>query len=95
MTAINRGFFISAVISAVLVVVAAFVSCPRTVAELRRGLRHGGTSCDCRAETVQPALIAIGAVLIGIVLAAAMQVLTGYFTETNRQSRGRRGASPH
>jgi K(+)-stimulated pyrophosphate-energized sodium pump len=29
--------------------------------------------------------MAIGAVLIGIVLAAAIQQLTGYFTETNRK----------
>jgi K(+)-stimulated pyrophosphate-energized sodium pump len=29
--------------------------------------------------------LAIGAVLIGIVLAAAIQILTGYFTETNRR----------
>ena len=32
-----------------------------------------------------PQLIAIGAVLIGLVLAAAIQVLTGYFTETKRK----------
>lgn len=31
-----------------------------------------------------PQLIAIGAVLIGLLLAAAIQLLTGYFTETNR-----------
>ena len=34
---------------------------------------------------MDPRLIAIGAVLIGIVLAAAIQLLTGYFTETNRK----------
>jgi len=32
-----------------------------------------------------PQLVAIGAVVIGIVLAAAIQALTGYFTETNRR----------
>jgi K(+)-stimulated pyrophosphate-energized sodium pump len=35
--------------------------------------------------TVNPRFLAIGAVLIGIVLAAAIQQLTGYFTETNRK----------
>mgnify|MGYP006158825907 CR=1 FL=1 len=34
---------------------------------------------------VNPRHMAIGAVLIGIVLAAAIQQLTGYFTETNRK----------
>jgi K(+)-stimulated pyrophosphate-energized sodium pump len=32
-----------------------------------------------------PQLVAIGAVVIGIVLAAAIQALTGYFTETSRR----------
>jgi K(+)-stimulated pyrophosphate-energized sodium pump len=32
-----------------------------------------------------PRFIAIGAVLIGLVLASAIQLLTGYFTETNRR----------
>ena len=32
-----------------------------------------------------PRLVAIGAVIIGIVLASLIQVLTGYFTETNRK----------
>jgi K(+)-stimulated pyrophosphate-energized sodium pump len=32
-----------------------------------------------------PRLLAIGAVVIGLVLASAIQLLTGYFTETNRR----------
>ncbi|SBT54032.1 sodium-translocating pyrophosphatase [Micromonospora narathiwatensis] len=76
LTAINRAFFLSALISAVLVAVAAFAYLPATFGELAGGL----TDVDRN-----PRLVAIGAVLIGIVLAAAIQALTGYFTETNRR----------
>src|SRR5690606_30514921 len=78
MAAINRGFFISAVISAVLVVGAALLYLPDTFAELE------GVPADIAALDGNPQLIAIGAVLIGLLLAAAIQLLTGYFTETNR-----------
>ncbi|GAA4329075.1 K(+)-stimulated pyrophosphate-energized sodium pump [Actinomadura luteofluorescens] len=80
MTAINRGFFISAAISAVLVAVAAFVYLPSSFAELD-GVRDkaiAGLDAD-------PRWVALGSVLIGIVLASAIQLLTGYFTETNRK----------
>ncbi|MFG2047580.1 sodium-translocating pyrophosphatase [Micromonospora sp. NPDC048935] len=76
LTAINRAFYISAVLSAVLVAVAAYAYLPATFAELEGGL----TDVDRN-----PRLVAIGAVVIGIVLAAAIQALTGYFTETNRR----------
>ena len=80
MTAINRGFFISAVISAILVAVASFTYLPAHFSQLtgvtdRAILRHGGS----------PQWLAIGAVVIGLVLASAIQLLTGYFTETNRR----------
>ncbi|MEO3785358.1 sodium-translocating pyrophosphatase [Actinocorallia sp. B10E7] len=75
MTAINRGFFLAAAISAVAVAAAAFLYLPSTFAELDGGVREGGN----------PRLVAIGAVLIGIVLAGAIQLLTGYFTEINRK----------
>jgi K(+)-stimulated pyrophosphate-energized sodium pump len=80
MTAINRGFFISAVISLVLVVGAAFLYLPSHFSQLAGVsdpsiLRHGGS----------PQWLAIGAVVIGLVLASAIQLLTGYFTETNRK----------
>ncbi|HEX6469415.1 MAG TPA: sodium-translocating pyrophosphatase [Streptosporangiaceae bacterium] len=83
MSAINRGFFISAVISAVLVAVASFLYLPSSFADL-----HGvasGISGDSRLADVDPRWVAIGAVLIGIVLASAIQLLTGYFTETTRK----------
>ncbi|MFC4148875.1 sodium-translocating pyrophosphatase [Micromonospora mangrovi] len=76
LTAINRAFYISAVLSAVLVSIAAFAYLPATFAELEGGL----TDVDRN-----PRLVAIGAVIIGIVLAAAIQALTGYFTETNKR----------
>ncbi|RKN48428.1 sodium-translocating pyrophosphatase [Micromonospora endolithica] len=76
LTAINRAFYLSAVLSAVLVAIAAFAYLPATFAELEGGL----TDVD-----QNPRVVAIGAVVIGIVLAAAIQALTGYFTETNRR----------
>ncbi|MHB1615523.1 MAG: sodium-translocating pyrophosphatase [Actinomycetes bacterium] len=81
MSAINRGFFISAVISAVLVAIAAFTYLPATFAGLK-GLVATGSSATLSGN---PRVIALGAVLIGIVLAAAIQQLTGYFTETTRR----------
>src|SRR5699024_6505602 len=77
MTAINRGFFLSALISAVLVAIAAFAYLPSD---------FGGLTGSRLAEIDgDPRLIAIVAVIIGIVLAAAIQQLTGYFTETSRK----------
>ncbi|GII86817.1 K(+)-insensitive pyrophosphate-energized proton pump [Sphaerisporangium siamense] len=79
MAAINRGFFISAIISAILVAVAAFIYLPSTFAEL------SGVSAGVAQLDADPRVIAIGAVLVGLVLASAIQILTGYFTETNRR----------
>ena len=76
MDAINRGFFISAVISAIAVTAAAFYFLPSTWSEILDGKNSAPLS---------PQWFAISAVLIGIVLAAAIQVLTGYFTETHRR----------
>jgi K(+)-stimulated pyrophosphate-energized sodium pump len=80
MTAINRGFFISAVISVIGVAIACFTYLPDKFSQLKGVtdpgiLNHGGN----------PQWIAFGAILIGIVLASAIQLLTGYFTETNRR----------
>jgi K(+)-stimulated pyrophosphate-energized sodium pump len=80
MSAINRGFFVSAIISFVLVFVATFLYLPDKFSKLtgvtdHSILTHGGN----------PRWLAIGAVLIGLVLASAIQLLTGYFTETNRK----------
>ncbi|MEV0267645.1 MAG: sodium-translocating pyrophosphatase [Hamadaea sp.] len=76
LTAINRAFYISAVISAVLVGVATWLYLPATFKEFDGGLQ------DVDAN---PRVVALAAVVIGIVLAAAIQALTGYFTETSRR----------
>jgi K(+)-stimulated pyrophosphate-energized sodium pump len=83
MSAINRGFFISAGVSAVLVSVMTFIYLPARMTEFK-GLVVGNLGL-VSVDTFNPRFLAIGAVLIGIVLAAAIQQLTGYFTETNRK----------
>ncbi|MFH8472593.1 sodium-translocating pyrophosphatase [Streptomyces sp. NPDC018000] len=80
MTAINRGFFISAVISLVLVAVGVFVYLPSSYADL-----EGVTDRAITSHGGDPRVFALVAVAIGIVLAALIQQLTGYFTETNRR----------
>ncbi|MGA4865806.1 sodium-translocating pyrophosphatase [Streptomyces lavendulocolor] len=80
MAAINRGFFISAVISLALVAVAVFVYLPSSFASL-----EGVTEAAIRTHDGDPRVLALVAVAIGIVLAALIQQLTGYFTETTRR----------
>jgi K(+)-stimulated pyrophosphate-energized sodium pump len=79
MIAINRGFFISAVISAIGVAIACFTFLPA-----RSGFAVI-TDTGIAAFSGNPRWIALGAILIGIVLASAIQLLTGYFTETSRR----------
>jgi K(+)-stimulated pyrophosphate-energized sodium pump len=79
MSAINRGFFISAVFSLILVIGAAFLYLPAHFSDL------SGVSGAIRSYNGNPRWVAIGAVVIGLVLASAIQLLTGYFTETNRK----------
>jgi K(+)-stimulated pyrophosphate-energized sodium pump len=80
MSAINRGFFVSAVISLLLVIGAAFLYLPAKFSELT-----GVTDASILSHGGNPRWLAIGAVLIGLVLASAIQLLTGYFTETTRR----------
>ncbi len=80
MTAINRGFFISAIISVIGVAIACFTFLPAHFRDFA-----GVTDLSIRAYSGNPRWIAFGAILIGIVLASAIQLLTGYFTETNRR----------
>ena len=82
MSSINRGFFISAVISAVLVVVAVLVWVPSSWSDIE-GL--GGIAATEAGDAINPQWFVIGSVFIGIVLAAVIQQLTAYFTETNRR----------
>ncbi len=79
MSAINRGFFISAIISMVLVIAAAFIYLPGKFSDLK------GVSGSILSHSGDPRVLAILAVLIGLVLASAIQLLTGYFTETSRK----------
>jgi K(+)-stimulated pyrophosphate-energized sodium pump len=73
---INRSFYISAAISAALSTIAAFVFLPSSFAEFTDGMRN---------ESGNPAVIATIAVIIGIVLAAVILRLTGYFTGTEHK----------
>jgi K(+)-stimulated pyrophosphate-energized sodium pump len=85
MSAINRGFFISAVTSAVLVTAAVFVWLPDTLIRIDTISAESLGMELVRFESFNPRWLVLGAVIIGIVLAAAIQQLTGYFTETNRR----------
>ncbi|MGC5365595.1 sodium-translocating pyrophosphatase [Streptomyces sp. DT24] len=80
MTAINRGFFVSAAISLVLVAVAVLVYLPSSYSDLD-GVSDGAVA----GHGGDPRVFALVAVAIGIVLAALIQQLTGYFTETGRR----------
>jgi K(+)-stimulated pyrophosphate-energized sodium pump len=75
--AINRSFYASALVSAVLCTVAAFVYLPTSFRDLR-----GAGEPDLAGN---PAAIAAIAVIIGIVLAGIILWLTGYFTGTEHR----------
>ncbi len=85
MSAINRGFFVSAGISAVLVVGTAFWYLPDSVDGLSGVSPTVVEEIAAAGTDPNPRVIAVAAVLIGLVLAAAIQLLTGYFTETDRR----------
>ncbi len=75
--AINRSFYLSALFAGVLSIIAAYVYLPSTFGEL---LNPTDTSVVGLAG--DPRLIASVAVVIGIVLAAVILKLTGYYTGT-------------
>ena len=81
MQAINRSFFLSALISAVLTGLATFTYLPSDF-KLLTGLTPEAIAS---AGNTNPRVLAYGAVLIGIALAAAIQVLTGFFTEVGKR----------
>ncbi|MDH2412580.1 sodium-translocating pyrophosphatase [Nocardioides sp. CER19] len=74
---INRAFYISAAIGAIASAIAAFIYLPGTWADLAGA---SGVTAD-----VSPRVLAAGAVVIGVVLAAAILALTGYFTGTEHR----------
>src|SRR3954463_5633107 len=69
---INRAFYISAAIGAVGSALAAFLYLPGDWNDL--------TGASGVAADLSPRMLAAGAVVIGVVLAAAILALTGYFT---------------
>jgi K(+)-stimulated pyrophosphate-energized sodium pump len=79
MNAINRSFFTSAIISAVLVGFATFIYLPNSLQNMP------GLSMEAQGVDIDPRFFSLGAVLIGIALAAAIQVLTGFFTEVGKR----------
>ena len=81
MTAINRSFFMSAIISAGLTGLATFTYLPGQFTLLT----NYSPSVLEDAGNINPRVLAFGAVIIGIVLAAAIQILTGFFTETGKR----------
>ena len=85
MTAINRAFFISAGLGAGLVAIASFTYLPGSWEELRGENWRTLLDVGFGRDPVSPPVLAVGAVVIGIALAAAIQALTGYFTGTNRR----------
>ena len=85
MSAINRGFFISAAISAILVIVTAYWYLPDDFGDLKGVSSSVLAEIEAAGTNPDPRFIAIAAVLIGLVLAAAIQLLTGYFTETDKR----------
>ncbi|HWS57915.1 MAG TPA: sodium-translocating pyrophosphatase [Actinotalea sp.] len=76
LTAITRGFYLSALAGAVASSFAAFVYLPSSFAELN------GVSEQLATHTGDPRVVATLAVVIGIVLAGIILWLTGYFTGT-------------
>jgi len=72
--AINRGFYTSAVVGAVLASIASFVYLPSSFSDFRNS-----TLADLSAD---PRLVATVAVFVGITLAGVILWLTGYFTDT-------------
>ncbi|WP_320068218.1 sodium-translocating pyrophosphatase [Micromonospora sp. RTGN7] len=85
LTAINRAFYISALVSAVLVAIASYAYLKPTWADLLGPQWRESLGVDGGDPPLGPRGVTIAAVIIGIVLAAAIQALTGYFTETTRR----------
>ena len=79
LTAINRSFYISAGISAVACAIAALLYLPTSFSQL------AGVSPEISNSPGNPALIALAAVIIGILLAVVILKLTGYFTATEHR----------
>ena len=84
LSAINRGFYIAAVISAVLSGIAAFTYLPSSYRELGSSNQEV-SQLTGNWLTGDPRLVAFLAVVIGIVLAGVILWLTGHFTGTDKR----------
>ncbi len=80
LTTINRAFYISAGVGAVASVIASYIYLPGTFAEFSNVM--GSDMTDASGD---PRLIASVAVVIGIVMAAGILALTGYYTGTEQK----------
>lgn len=79
---INRAFYISAAVGAVASIVLAFVYLPSSFADFDGVGRNVLDAISSSAPDGDPRIIASVAVVIGIVMAAGILALTGYFTGT-------------
>ncbi|MDT0182907.1 sodium-translocating pyrophosphatase [Microbacterium sp. ARD31] len=77
LTTINRAFYISAAVGALASVVLSYVYLPGSFADF-----ENVTGADIAQASGDPRLIASLAVVIGIVMAAGILALTGYYTGT-------------
>ena len=77
LTTINRAFYISAAVGAVASVIASYLYLPSSFGEFTNIM-----GADMSGAKGDPRLIASVAVVIGIVMAAGILALTGYFTGT-------------
>ncbi|MGB3827796.1 MAG: sodium-translocating pyrophosphatase [Ornithinimicrobium sp.] len=80
LSAINRGFYLSALTAAAASVVAALIFLPWS---MPAGLQELAIFGPAEVPDLNPAVRGAAAVVIGIILAAAILWLTGYFTGTD------------
>ena len=80
LTTINRAFYISASVGALASVIASYIYLPATFAEFNNVM-----GSDMSGASGDPRLIASAAVVIGIVMAAGILALTGYYTGTEQK----------
>ena len=85
MQAINRSFFMSAIISAVLVGFATWTYLKGSIKQLDGLDQSSSAFAELAKSGVNPRILAFGAVLIGIALATSIQLLTGFFTEIGKR----------
>ncbi len=76
LAAINRGFYISALVGVLLAAVAAFIYLPSSFADLTN------STAGLATHSGDPRFVAAAAVAIGVLLAGVILWVTGYFTGT-------------